>query len=87
MITNVADLDAALAWMRKVGYKKDFTCETWPLHVTHGGFDLVCNGPNGQWKIWANSPSYPQPHNFLIDALVAPWVAEALMDKQSKDRT
>ncbi len=78
MITSLPDLDAALRWMRRVGYKPD-PLEVWPMRVDYGGFSLVCAGEACPWKICAIAPSYPQPHNFLVDAIVAPWVAEQIM--------
>jgi len=79
MITNRADLDRAINWMRKVGYQQDQTASTWPMRVSCGWLDIVCAGESCPWKIAANPPSYPQPHNFLADAIVAPWVVEEIM--------
>lgn len=79
MLTNLADLDSALGWMRDVGFVRDDRDEKWPFKIPYGGFDIVSNGPASQWWVLAKSPSRTPPHGFYMDVVVAPWVVEVIM--------
>ena len=77
MLTNLADLDTALCWMRDTGFTRDDSAGEWPLRIPYGGFDLVSNGPRSHWGVLARTPSGPT-HGFYMDVVVAPWVVACL---------
>jgi hypothetical protein len=80
MITNLEDLDAALGWMRRNGYRKAEP-EDWHRCVPYGGFEIVCAGVRAPWMIHAIHETNQPPHGYpwAQDRDVAPWVVEQIL--------